>query len=111
MADAFTTNYNLTKPEVGFSVDTWGTKLNQNADAIDAQLKSSADNIASLTDALDAVTAGANELKFGSTLDAKWKKEVDGTISLYIGATKLLKITAAGDLEMKGDVKSDVVFS
>ncbi|CDM57376.1 tail fiber protein [Rhizobium favelukesii] len=39
MADAFTTNFNFTKPEQGFSIDTWGGKLNGNSDLLDTVLR------------------------------------------------------------------------
>ena len=85
MADTFTANLNLTKPEVGASTDTWGTKLNNDLDDIDAIFSTSGTAVS-----MGAVTLGGdltvdtNVLKVDTTNDRVGIGEASPDVPLHI---------------------------
>jgi hypothetical protein len=60
MADTNTPNLNLTKPEVGASEDTWGTKINANLDTLDTQVFGRLSKASNLSDVASASTSRTN---------------------------------------------------
>jgi len=69
MADTTTTNYGLTKPEVGASADTWGGKVNTDMDLIDTQMKANADAVAGA-----GVPSGTVMVFYQSAAPSGWTK-------------------------------------
>ena len=99
MADTYTPNLNLTKPEVGASRDTWGGKTNEDWDKVDAVFAGAG----------NGTSVGLN-VGAGKTVAVAGTLNATGTVNLDTSVV-INESGADKDFRVEGDTDANLLFT